>query len=131
MFGHFPRELAATILGGLMTAKLVGGACLVLAQQRFLQKKGLVLLFLTSLLANVLIAFLHAFVPFPLVSLTDALAAIIVAILGLIWAILLLIGAVIGVLRVIQPGQRKKRQQAIGSAPALPASSSVAGPAAG
>ncbi|MDX1556424.1 MAG: cation transporter, partial [Xanthomonadales bacterium] len=36
----------------LMLLKVVAAVCLVLAHQRFLQNKGLVLLFLTSLLAN-------------------------------------------------------------------------------
>lgn len=120
VFGHFPRELAAGILALLFGLKLASGACLLLAHQRFLGKKGLVLLFLTTLLANVIIAFLHGLVPSVLVSVTDAIAAIIVAILGIIWAVLLLIGAIVAVVRVLQPGARKQRDARV-AGPVAPA----------
>lgn len=133
VFGDFPRALAATILAFLMGMKLASGVCLVLAHQRFLQKKGLVLLFVTSLVANVVISFLHALVPSVLISVTDAVAAIIVAILGIIWAVLLLIGAVIAVVRVLQPGARKQRDlrlagRAGGEVPSGPAGGMVTRP---
>jgi hypothetical protein len=103
LFGSFPKAGAAVTLGLLLLLKLVGGVLLVLAHQRFLQNKGLVALIVTSLVANVVVSILHGLVPGFLVSITDAVAAIIVAIVAAIWAVLLLIGAVVGVLRVIQP----------------------------
>ena len=87
LFGSFDRQGAAVALGLIMNLKLVFVACLVLAQQRFLQNKGLVLFILTSLLATLIIGYLHGLVPLFLVSITDGIAAIVVGILALLWAI--------------------------------------------
>ncbi|NMO22011.1 hypothetical protein HPC49_37935 [Pyxidicoccus fallax] len=102
VWGFFNRGGAAGTLGLLMMFKLAAGVCLVLAHQRFLQNKGLVLLYLTSLLANAVVSFLHGLVPGILVSITDAVGAIIVAILGLIWAVLLLVGALVSIVKVLR-----------------------------
>ena len=101
IYGDFPRGAAAITLSLIMFLKLAFCVCLILAHQRFLQNKGLVLIILTSLLANIIISFLHNFVPGPLVSITDAIGAIVVAILAVIWAIVLLIGAIIAVIKAI------------------------------
>lgn len=102
VFGDFPRGAAALILGLLLVLKIVAAICLLLAHQRFIQNKGLVLLVLTSLIANVLVAFLHDLPPGILVSITDGVAAIIIGILALIWAVALLIGAIVAVVRAIR-----------------------------
>lgn len=101
IYGDFDTTPAQVILNLLLFLKLVGAVCLVLAHQRFLQNKGLVLLIITSLLGNLIISFLHALVPTPLVSITDAVAAIVVAILAVIWAILLLIGSLPAIFKAI------------------------------
>jgi hypothetical protein len=51
--------------------------------------------------ANLIISFLHGFVPIILVSITDAIGAIIVGILAVIWAIILLVFAIISVIKAI------------------------------
>ncbi|MDY7227255.1 hypothetical protein [Hyalangium rubrum] len=102
VWGFFNRGGASGTLGLLMLLKVVAAVCLVLAHQRFLQNKGLVLLVLTSLLANAIVSFLHGLVPIVLVSITDALGAIIVAILALIWAVVLLIGALVSIVKVLR-----------------------------
>jgi hypothetical protein len=120
VFADFPRDAAALILGTLLTLKVVMAVCLVLAHQRFLENKGLVILVILSLVLNLVIAFLHDLLPGFLTSITDAVAAIIVAIVGIIWSVLLLIGAVIAVLRVIRPPQPIGKQDeavSLGSAP--------------
>ena len=66
-----------------------------------LQNKGLVLLILTSFLGNLIISFLHNFVPIILVSITDALGGIVVAILAVIWAIFFMIFAIISIVKAI------------------------------
>lgn len=111
VFGHFGRSQAAVILSVLLFAKLGVGFLLVLAHQRFLQNKGLVLLVVTSLVANVITSFLHGFVPIVLVSITVAVAAIISAIRALIWAIGLLVGAIIAIVRIIKPEKRELSPQ--------------------
>ena len=105
VWGDFPRDAAAVILGLLLVLKLVIAACLVLAHQRFLTLYGLIGLVITSLVLNLVIAFLHDLPPGFLVSVTDAVAAIIVAILAIIWAILLIVGGVMGVVAAIKPPQ--------------------------
>jgi len=84
-----------------MTLKIVFAICLVLAHQRFLQNKGLDLIIITSLVANLIIAFLHGLVPGFLVSITDTGAAIVVGVLAAIWTVVYLVGGVISVVKVI------------------------------
>jgi hypothetical protein len=102
VWGFFNRGGAAGTLGLLMMLKVVAAVCLVLAHQRFLQNKGLVLLILTSLLANAIVSFLHGLVPIVLVSITDALGAIVVSVLALIWAVVLAIGALVSIVKVLR-----------------------------
>jgi hypothetical protein len=103
VFGHFPRGTAASILALLLTLKVACGVLLPFANQRFVQRTGLLLLLITSIALNVVIAFLHDFVPGVLVSVTDAIAGIVVGIVALIWAIVLLIGGVIGIITALKP----------------------------
>ena len=101
IYGSFPRGTAAAILGVLFTLKLLAAGSLVVAHQRFLQNKGLVLILLTTLLANIIITFLHGLVPIILVSISDAIAAIIMTILGIVWAVALLIGGVVSLVKTV------------------------------
>jgi hypothetical protein len=101
IYGHFARGTAAITLSLIMFLKIAFVVCLIFAHQRFLQNKGLVLLVLTSLVGNLIISFLHNFVPGVLVSITDTLGAIVVAILALIWAIIMMIGAIISIIKAI------------------------------
>lgn len=101
VWGHFSTAGPQTALSLLMTLKIVFAVCLVLAHQRFLQNKGLVLITATSFLANFIIAFLYALVPGFLASITDDIAAIIICILAIIWAVVYLIGGIVSVIKVI------------------------------
>jgi hypothetical protein len=103
IYGHFARGVAAGYLTVILVLKLAFAVCLVLAHQRFVTNKGLVLLVLTSLAATVVVTFLHGLVPGLLVSVTDAVAAIVVGILAAIWALILLIGSIPAILRAIRP----------------------------
>lgn len=100
-WGFFDRGGAAVVLGFSLMLKLGFAGCLVLAHQRFLQNKGLVLIILTTLVAVLIVSFLHGLVPIFLVSITDRIAAIIVLILVIIWAIFLFIGGLISVFKAI------------------------------
>lgn len=97
----FPNNLAATTLGFIMSCKLGSVAALVVAHQRFLENKGFMLLIGTSLLATVIISFLHGFVPGPLVTVTDVFGALVVVVLALIWAVLGLIFGAISVYKAL------------------------------
>ncbi len=101
-WGFFDVGGASAVLSLLMFLKLGLAICLVLAHQRLLKVKALVLLVLTSLLANVIVAFLHAFPPGILVSIADAIAAIVNAILGAIWAVVFLITGLWSVVKLLR-----------------------------
>lgn len=102
IYGFFDRGGAAVTLSLLMLLKLGFAVCLVLAHQRFLQIKRIIALVLTSLLANVVISFLHGLVPGFLVSITDAIAALVVDILALIWALVMLIFSLVSIVKVLR-----------------------------
>lgn len=102
-YGSFDRGSASAILSLVMLLKLGFAGCLALAQQRFLAMKGLVLIVLTSLVAGLVVSFLHGFVPGILVSITDAVAGIVVAILAILWAVFLLLGSVFSVVAALKP----------------------------
>jgi hypothetical protein len=99
IWGFFPRGDAAVLLSVLMFFKVGFAVALVAAQQRFLQNKGLLLIIATSLLCNVVAAFLHGVVPTILVSITDQIGAIVFAVVALIWALVLLFGSIPGIVR--------------------------------
>ncbi len=101
IYGFFNRPAASVALSLTMLLKLGFAGCLVFAHQRFLQNKGLVLIVLTSLIGTIIISFLHSLVPIFLVSITDAIAAIIGVILAAIWAIFLLVGSIVSIVKAI------------------------------
>ena len=101
MYGSFNRGGAGAVLSASMFLKLAAAVLLVLAHQGFLKMKGLTLLVLTSLVGNIIVGFLHGLVPIILVSITDAVAAIVIGILALIWAIVLLVFSIISIVKAI------------------------------
>ncbi len=100
-FSTFARGEVAATLSSIMFLKIVFAVCLVLAHQRFLQNKGLVLIIVTSLIASIIVSFLHGLVPLFLVSITDALAGIVVAIIAVIWGIFFLIGSIPAIIKAV------------------------------
>lgn len=100
-WGHFARGAAAATLALVMLLKIAFLILLVLAHQRFLQNKGLLVLIGVSLGLTWLIGFVHAFLPIILVSIGDQLMALVICIVAAIWLALLLIGAVIATIKAI------------------------------
>jgi hypothetical protein len=98
-FADFDTDAARVTLGVIMTLKIAMVILLVLAQQQFIEVKGLVLLVLTSLLAGIVVSFLHGIVPGFLVSILDAIAAIIVGVLAAVWALVKLLGSIPGIVK--------------------------------
>ncbi len=101
VYGDFDRSGANITLSLIMFLKILFVVFLILAHQRFLQNKSLVLLTLTSLIATLIVSFLHNLVPGILVSITDTIGALIAAILALIWAIVFIIGSIIAIVKAI------------------------------
>lgn len=103
IFGFFNRGGAGITLSLIMLLKIAAAVCLVLAQQRFLQNIGFVVIIVASLIANVVVAFLQGLPPGFLVSITDAIAAIVVGIIAVICLILLLIGSIPAIIKALNP----------------------------
>jgi len=103
LYGFFDRIGAGVSLGLIMTLKIAFCVLLILAQQRFLQNRFLILLALSSLICTFIISFLHGIVPIILVSITDNISGICVAICGVIWAVIVLIGAIPSVIKALSP----------------------------
>lgn len=101
-FGFFDRGGASLAISLIMTLKIGAVICLVLAQQRFLQNRGLMLLIATSFVATLVVSFLHGFVPLFLVSISDAIGAIVIAIIAVLWSIYFLIRSLGSVFQAIQ-----------------------------
>ncbi len=100
VWADFPTGQAQAALTVIMTLKMVFAIFLVLAHQRFLQNKGLVLIIITSFVSNLVLAFLYGF-PVIIVSITDDIGAIIVCVLAIIWGVVYLIGGIVSVVKVI------------------------------
>ncbi|HYV47637.1 MAG TPA: hypothetical protein VFA20_22415 [Myxococcaceae bacterium] len=126
VWGFFDRDGAAVTLSIVMFLKVAFAVVLVISQPRFIQNKGLVLLIATSLVANVVVAFLHGLVPGVMVSITDALAAIVVGILAFAWSVLMAVAALISIVRAIRSAKGDEREGPSPSrrAPGIPPSGS-------
>jgi hypothetical protein len=102
VYGWFDTGSARVVLSLLMFLKLAFVVALLLAQQRFVTNIGLVLIVVTAIAATIVVTFLHGLVPSFLVSITDAVGGIVVAVLAGLWAIFLLVGAIISVVTAIR-----------------------------
>jgi hypothetical protein len=103
VFGFFERGSVGALLSTTLALKVAGSVCLVLALQRILENRALVALALTSMVASVIVSFLHGIVPGLLVSITDAVAALVVAILGIVWGFVLFLTAIPAVVASLRP----------------------------
>ena len=102
IWGFFPVAKASVIIGLLMFLKIAWAVLLIVAQPRFLQNKGLVLLILTSLVCTVCLEFLHDLLPVMFVSILDDVGAIIFGITGIVWGIVLLIGSIPAIVKAVR-----------------------------
>jgi hypothetical protein len=102
IYSTFDKSGAQIALSLLMSLKLGFAICLLLAHWRFLQNRGLVLMTLTSLLATIVVGFLHGLVPGFLASITDAIAAIVVGIVAAIRALILLIRSIPSIVKALR-----------------------------
>lgn len=100
-WGDFARGTAAATLALAMLLKLAYLVLAVLAHRGFLKMKGFLVTIGVSLGLTWAVGFIHAFVPLPLVSIGDALAALVIAIVAIIWLVLLLIGSLIATIKAI------------------------------
>jgi hypothetical protein len=102
MFAYFPVAGVQITLSLVMALKLGFAVFLILAHQRFLENRGLVLLILTSLGISVVLGFLHNFPPSFLVSIPDALWAVVTAVVAAIWSLVYLIGSIPAIVKALR-----------------------------
>jgi len=101
-FADFPTGAATATLGLILVLKIIFCILLILAHERFLQNKGIVVLSAVSVGATLLLAFLIDFPPGFLASITDAIAGLVTVIITAIWAIIFLIGSIISVVKALR-----------------------------
>ncbi|HEY1656500.1 MAG TPA: hypothetical protein VGF86_15465 [Candidatus Tumulicola sp.] len=101
LFAHFDTAQAVQVLGLLTLFKLVALALLIVAQQRFLRQTPLLVLIGLSLLCDLLLSFLHALPPGVLVSVTDALGAIVICIVAIVYALIQAIASIVAIIRAL------------------------------
>lgn len=102
IWGFFPTGEAALVLGLLLVLKIALVVLLVLAQQRFLQVKGLMILIAVSALLQLVLGFIHGFLPGPVVAIGDQFWALVTAVVAIVWALVMLIGAIPAVVNAIR-----------------------------
>lgn len=93
LYGSFPRGAALVALTVLLALK-VGAAAALLGAVPGAPERGLGGVMLTSVAATVVTAFCYALAPTTLVGITDVLAAAVVALAAVLWAGLIVSGAV-------------------------------------
>lgn len=111
VFAFFDTGSAAIVLGGITFFKLATVVLLVLAQQDFLKTTRFLVLVAISLICDLLLAFLQGLPPGFLVSVTDAIGAIIISIVAIIYAIVQLIFAIVAIVRALLEVLRASRTQ--------------------
>jgi hypothetical protein len=101
-FADFPTGAATAPLGLILILKIAFCILLILAHERFLQNKGIVILTAVSIGLTLLQAFLIDFPPGFLAAITDAIGALIIAIVGAIWLLVLLIGSLLAMISALR-----------------------------
>lgn len=102
IWGFFPAGSAAGVLSAILVAKIVCGVLLFIVSPMHMKRFCFVLFLLSALLTTVIVMFLHGIVPSFLVSITDGIAAIVVAIIAIIWGIVKLIDAILGIIALVK-----------------------------
>ncbi len=103
IYGDFDTSAAYAVMALLFVLKVVFGALLLLAHQDFLKNIGLIVYTLLAFVGMIVVSFLYAIVPGFLVSITDAIAGIVLAIIGIILAIWMGIKALIAIVLMLKP----------------------------
>lgn len=103
IYGDFDTGAAYAVMALLFLLKAVFGVLLVLAHEGFLKNIGLIVYTLLAFVGMLVVSILYAIVPGFLVSITDAIAGIILAIIGIILAIWMGIKALLAILLALKP----------------------------
>lgn len=102
IWGDFETGKAHVLLATVMLFKLIGAGLLLFSRPFFLKNLGFVLLLATTLLGTLLLEILQSWFPVFLVSITDAIGAVIIGVLAAIWLVVFLIGAIPAIINAIR-----------------------------
>jgi hypothetical protein len=102
LWGSFPVDEAAVILGLILLLKIVFVVLLVLSQPAFLKIVGLVLLIVVSVVLQLVLGLIHGFLPGPLVSIGDQFWALITVVVALVWALVMLIASIPAIVNAVR-----------------------------
>lgn len=102
VWGFFPVGEAALLLGLLLVLKIAMTGLLVAAQPRFLRVKGLVALIAVSVVLQLVLGFLHGFLPRPVVSIGDQFWALVAAVVAVVWALVMLVGSIPAIVNAVR-----------------------------
>jgi hypothetical protein len=120
IFGFFSVGASAALLALIMFLQLAAIVFLIVAQQSMLGNKRLMFWLLLSVLLTFVTMILHSIVPVFLVSITDSIAAIIIAIVGAVWGLLTLIGGIVSLVKQLNLGRQgggPLRERAVAAPP--------------
>jgi hypothetical protein len=101
-WGNFPTPSARTALALVMSLKLIGLGLIVVSNLTLLKNKFFVLVCACSIGLTFLLGLLYAFPPRFLVSITDAVGALVAAIVAIVLMVVVLIVAVFAVVRALR-----------------------------
>jgi hypothetical protein len=102
VFGGFNSGGVLAMLGAATLCRALFIGLLLVASWRYLENKTLMLLTGTGFLGGFLIGLVFAFLPGILHSIGDAVAAIVLAIMALVWAIVLLLRSLPGLIKLLR-----------------------------
>lgn len=101
VYGQFDTTAARVILGFIMSLKFTFAILLLFSHQKFIENKGLVLIVLSSIVAGVIVGICHNIVPGFLASISDGIAAVVVLMIALIWALFFLVGSIRSIVKAV------------------------------
>lgn len=99
LWGRFDTDTSRGFLAAVMALQVIGLSAVLIVNPTLLRNVWLVLLAGSVLLMTVLLGFLHALPPSFLVSITDAIGAIVAGIVTAIWMLFFLISSLFTVVR--------------------------------
>ncbi|KQW77554.1 hypothetical protein ASC89_20515 [Devosia sp. Root413D1] len=102
IWGDFDTASAKMVLSLAMMLKLVGVGLILFASMSFLKNKGFMLLTLCSVGLSFGLGLLHTLPPGFLVSIADAVGAVVIAIALIVWLVILLVGALFAIVAALR-----------------------------
>jgi hypothetical protein len=102
VYADFPKEKAVAALSFIMLLKVFFLFMLAFTHPGYLKNKWLVLLIGVSMLATWLTSLLIAWPPGILASITDAVGALVTAVIGCLWLIATFIASIVAIVRVLR-----------------------------